>query len=196
MANTVWLVLIAAGAVAGLATGTSGAVTRAALESASSAVTLCLSLIGVMALWCGVMRIAEQAGIARWLARAVAPVTRTLFPSVPASHPAIAAVTMSIAANLLGMGNAATPLGIKAMEELATLSDDGDEASDAMCTFVAICTAGITLVPTTIIAIRTQFGSRSPAEIVAPIILVNVLATAVALMADRFLRPVSRSRRT
>ncbi|MDI7247067.1 MAG: nucleoside recognition domain-containing protein [Bacillota bacterium] len=196
MANTVWLVLIAAGAVTGLATGTSEAVTRAALESAGSAVTLCLGLIGVMALWCGVMKIAEEAGIARWLARAVAPVARMLFPSVPASHPAIAAVTMSIAANLLGMGNAATPLGIKAMEELATLSDDGDEASDAMCTFVAICTAGITLVPTTIIAIRTQFGSRSPAEIVAPIILVNVLATAVALMADRFLRPVSRSRRT
>ncbi|MDK2930613.1 MAG: spore maturation protein [Bacillota bacterium] len=192
--NSVWLSLIAAGVITGLLTGTSEAVTRAALESAGSAVTLCFGLIGAMALWCGVMKVAEEAGIARWLARMVAPAARLLFPSVPARHPAIAAVAMSITANLLGMGNAATPLGIKAMEELAALAGDREEASDAMCTFVAICTAGITLVPTTIIAIRAQFGSGSPAEVVAPIILVNLLATTVALIADRFFRPISRTR--
>jgi len=192
--NAVWLVLIAAGVITGLVTGNGEAVTSAALESAGSAVTLCFGLIGAMALWCGVMKIAEEAGIARWLARMVAPPARVLFPSVPRDHPAIAAVAMSIAANLLGMGNAATPLGIRAMEELATLPGSRDEASDAMCTFVAICTAGITLVPTTIIAIRSQFGSTSPAEVVVPIIIVNLLATAVAIIADRFARPVSRSR--
>ncbi|MFZ5925062.1 MAG: nucleoside recognition domain-containing protein [Bacillota bacterium] len=195
MINTVWLSLIAAGVITGLVTGTSETVTKAALESAGTAVALCLGLLGVMALWCGVMKVAQEAGIARWLARMVAPVARLLFPSVPRTHPALAAVTMSIAANLLGMGNAATPLGIKAMEELAALSERKNEASDAMCTFVTICTAGITLVPTTIIAIRGQFGSRSPAEVVGPIIFVNVLATAVAIIADRFFRPVSGTRR-
>lgn len=194
MVNAVWVSLIAAGVITGLLTGTSEAVTRAALDSAGSAVTLCLGLVGAMALWCGVMKIAEEAGIARSLARVVAPAARLLFPSVPARHPAIAAVAMSITANLLGMGNAATPLGIKAMEELAALAHDKEEASDAMCTFVAMCTAGITLVPTTIIAVRAQLGSRSPSEVVAPIVLVNLLATTVALIADRFFRPVSRSR--
>ena len=194
--NAVWLFLIAVGVVTGFLTGTSDEVTRAALESAGSAVTLSFGLIGAMALWCGIMRIAEEAGIARALARAVAPVAKVLFPSIPERHPAVAAVAMSITANLLGMGNAATPLGIKAMEELAALAGHTDEATDAMCTFVAMCTAGITLVPTTIIAIRAEFGSRSPAEVVAPIILVNLLATAVALIADRFFRPASRRRRT
>ncbi|MCR4401266.1 MAG: spore maturation protein [Firmicutes bacterium] len=193
MASAVWLFLIAAGVVTGLFTGTSEAVTRAALDSAGSAVTLCLGLIGAMALWCGIMKVAEEAGVARSIARLVAPAARLLFPSVPARHPAVAAVAMSITANLLGMGNAATPLGIKAMEELAALSRDKGEASDAMCTFVAMCTAGVTLVPTTIIAVRSQLGSRSPSEVVAPIILVNLLATLVAVIADRFFRPVSRS---
>lgn len=195
MIDTVWLALITAGIITGLVTGMSEAVTKAALDSAGSAVTLSLGFVGVMALWCGVMKIAEEAGIARWLARMVAPAARVLFPSVPRNHPALAAVTMSIAANILGMGNAATPLGLKAMEELASLPGRKGEATDAMCTFVAMCTAGITLVPTTLIAIRGQFGSRNPAEVVAPVIFVNVLATTVAIVADRFFRSIAGSGR-
>ncbi len=195
MVSTVWLALIATGVIAGIATGTSEAVTGAALDSAGDAVTLCLGLAGVMALWGGVMKVAEEAGLARSLARMVAPMARLLFPSVPRDHPAMAAVTMSLAANLLGMGNAATPLGIKAMEDLARLSEAKDEATDAMCTFVTMCTAGITLVPTTIVAVRARLGSANPAEVVGPIIVVNILATAAALLADRFFRPVSAGRR-
>ncbi len=194
MMNAVWLALVAGGVLTGFITGRSDAVTKAALESAGSAVSLSLGLIGATTLWCGLMKIAEDAGMTRWLARAMAPLTRRLFPSIPEGHPAGAAIAASFAANILGMGNAATPLGLRAMEDLASLTPGQDEANDAMCTFVVMCAMGMTLVPTTIIAVRAQCGSSSPAEVVAPIILVNTLGMAVALMADRFLRPISRGR--
>ena len=192
MINGIWLTLIVLGVLTGIATGTSDAVTTAAIESANRAVNICLGFIGIMTMWSGLMKIAECAGLTRWLAKLFAPVARLLFPSVPDDHPALAAITMSLAANLLGMGNAATPLSLKAMEELASLNGERDVPSDAMCTFVAISTAGITLVPTTVIAIRTQYNSYNPAEVVMPIILMNVLATFVAILADRFFSRVSR----
>jgi spore maturation protein A len=192
MINTIWLTLIVLGVLTGIATGTSAAVTTAAIESANRAVNICLGFIGIMAMWNGLMKIADSAGLTRWLAKLFAPVARLLFPSVPDDHPALAAITMSLAANLLGMGNAATPLGLKAMEELASLNEEGDVPSDAMCTFVAISTAGITLVPTTIIAIRAQYHSYNPAEVVMPIILMNIVATFVAILADRFFSRVSK----
>jgi spore maturation protein A len=193
MINFIWLTLIVLGVVTGIATGTSGAVTAAAIEGGNQAVNICLGFIGVMTIWSGLMKIAESAGLTRWLARLFAPLAKLLFPSVPDDHPALAAITMSLAANLLGMGNAATPLGLKAMEELASLNDASDIPSDAMCTFVAISTAGITLVPTTIIAIRAQYHSYNPAEVVMPIILMNIVATLVAILADRFFGSVSKS---
>jgi spore maturation protein A len=192
MINTIWLTLIVLGVLTGIATGTSAAVTTAAIESANRAVNICLGFIGIMAMWNGLMKIADSAGLTRWLAKLFAPVARLLFPSVPDDHPALAAITMSLAANLLGMGNAATPLGLKAMEELASLNEEGDVPSDAMCTFVAISTAGITLVPTTIIAIRAQYHSYNPAEVVMPIILMNIVATFVAILADSFFSRVSK----
>jgi spore maturation protein A len=192
MINGIWLTLIVLGVLTGIATGTSAAVTTAAIESANRAVNICLGFIGIMTMWSGLMKIAESAGLTRWLAKLFAPVARLLFPSVPDDHPALAAITMSLAANLLGMGNAATPLSLKAMEELASLNEERDVPSDAMCTFVAISTAGITLVPTTIIAIRTQYHSYNPAEVVMPIILMNILATFVAILADRFFSHVSK----
>jgi spore maturation protein A len=194
MINTIWLTLIVLGVLTGVATGTSADVTKAAIESANEAVSICLGFIGIMTMWSGLMKIADSAGLTRWLAKIFAPVASLLFPSVPKEHPALATISMSIAANLLGMGNAATPLGLKAMEELASLNEKKDVPSDAMCTFVAISTAGITLVPTTIIAIRAQYHSHNPAEVVMPIILMNILATFVAILADRFFRPISKGR--
>jgi spore maturation protein A len=191
MINTIWLTLIVLGVLTGIATGTSAAVTTAAIESANRAVSICLGFIGIMTMWSGLMKIADSIGLTRWLAKLFAPWARLLFPSVPDDHPALAAITMSLAANLLGMGNAATPLSLKAMEELASLNEERDVPSDAMCTFVAISTAGITLVPTTIIAIRTQYHSYNPAEVVMPIILMNIVATFVAILADRFFSGVS-----
>lgn len=191
MINTIWLLLIVLGVLTGIVTGTSADVTKAAIESANQAVNICLGFVGIMTMWSGLMKIADSAGLTRRLAKLFTPVTRLLFPSLPKDHPALFAITMSVVANLLGMGNAATPLGLRAMEELASLNKDGDVPTDAMCTFVAISTAGITLVPATIIAIRTQYQSYNPGEVVMPIILVNILATFVAILADRFFRPVS-----
>ncbi|NLS45130.1 MAG: spore maturation protein [Firmicutes bacterium] len=192
MINIIWLALIILGVLTATVTGTSAEITGAAINSANAAVNICLGFIGIMTLWSGLMKIADLAGLTRWLAKVFAPVVRLFFPSLPKDHPALGAVTISIAANLMGMGSAATPLGLKAMGELSRLNKAGDIPSDAMCTFVAISTAGITLVPTTIIAIRTQYYSRNPAEIIMPIILTNIIATLVAILADKFFSPISK----
>ncbi|MHB1126850.1 MAG: nucleoside recognition domain-containing protein [Bacillota bacterium] len=192
MVNLIWLVLLLSGiAVAGL-NGRIEVVTTAALSSAKMAVTIALELIGLMALWLGLLRIAEEAGLVRALARIVRPATTRLFPSVPRDHPAMGAIIMNLSANILGLGNAATPFGIKAMQELQTLNKRPEEASDAMCTFLALNTSCITLIPATIIGIRVAAGSRDPTEIVGPTIFATALAMTVAIIVDRLFRARQR----
>ncbi len=194
MLNAVWIGLIVIAVVVGAATGRLDAVTRAAFDSSRGAVELAIGLVGVMALWLGVMKIAEEAGIVRVLARLLRPVARRLFPDVPADHPALAAIVLNVSASWLGLGNAATPLGLKAMEELQTLNPAKDTASNAMVTFLALNTSSITLVPATIIAVRVTLGSANPTEIVAPTILASACATVVAVGAAKLLErlPVFR----
>jgi len=187
MLNAVWIGLIAVAVVVGAATGRLDAVTKAAFDSARGAVELAIGLVGVMALWLGVMRIAEEAGLARALARLLRPAARRLFPDVPADHPALAAILLNVSASWLGLGNAATPLGLKAMEELQKLNPAKDTASNAMVTFLALNTSSITLVPATIIAVRVTLGSANPTEIVAPTILASACATVVAVTAAKLL---------
>jgi len=187
MLNAVWIGLIAAAVVVGAATGRLDAVTKAAFDSARGAVELAIGLVGVMALWLGVMRIAEEAGLARALARLLRPAARRLFPDVPADHPALAAILLNVSASWLGLGNAATPLGLKAMEELQKLNQAKDTASNAMVTFLALNTSSITLVPATIIAVRVTLGSANPTEIVVPTILASACATVVAVTAAKLL---------
>lgn len=141
-------------------------VTSSALNYAATAVNIALGLIGIMALWLGVMKIAEEAGLIKIIARVVRPITRFLFPDVPSDHPAMGAMIMNISANMLGLGNAATPFGLKAMEELNKLNTQKDTASNAMCTFLAINTAGLTLIPAQAIAVRAAAGSSDPAIII------------------------------
>ncbi len=148
------------------------------VDSAKTAVTLAIGLIGIMALWLGVMKIADQAGLTAALARALRPITTRLFPDVPADHPAMGAMVMNISANILGLANAATPLGLKAMEELNKLSKKAGTATDAMCTFLVINTSNVQIIPATVIAIRASAGSSNPTEILGPVIV----ATAVALI--------------
>ncbi len=148
------------------------------VDSAKTAVTLAIGLIGIMALWLGVMKIADQAGLTAALARALRPITTRLFPDVPADHPAMGAMVMNISANILGLANAATPLGLKAMEELKKLSKKAGTATDAMCTFLVINTSNVQIIPATVIAIRASAGSSNPTEILGPVIV----ATAVALI--------------
>ncbi|MDD8018268.1 MAG: nucleoside recognition domain-containing protein, partial [Bacteroidota bacterium] len=138
------------------------AVTRAAIDYADTAVTISLGLIGVMALWLGIMKVGEAAGLLIALTKIVAPITKRLFPDVPPDHPAVGAMIMNIAANMLGLNNAATPLGLKAMEELNKLNPKVGTATNAMCTFLVINTSGLTLIPATAIAIRVGLGSADP----------------------------------
>ncbi|HVN75521.1 MAG TPA: nucleoside recognition domain-containing protein, partial [Thermoanaerobaculaceae bacterium] len=169
-------------------TGRLDAVTKAAFDSARGAVELALGLIGVMALWLGVMRIAEEGGLVRALARLLRPLARRLFPEVPPDHPALLAILLNVSASWLGLGNAATPLGLKAMDELQKLNPTPDTASDAMVTFLALNTSSVTLVPATIIAVRATLGSSNPTEIVAPTIIASACATVVAVGAAKLLQ--------
>lgn len=187
MINYIWYGLIAIGIMTGIATGNVQAITEAALNNARTAVDLSLGLIGVMALWLGIMRIADDAGLVKKLSIALKPVMVRLFPDVPGDHPAMGAILMNIAANVFGLGDAATPFGLKAMKELQSLNGDEETATDAMCTFLAINTSSVTLIPATIIAYRAAAGSANPAEIIGAAIIATTASTTVAIIAVKFL---------
>ena len=189
MLNYIWFGLMLIALLIGAFTGKGEAVSNAAVESAKTAVDISLGLIGVMTLWLGVMKIAEAAGLVTLLGRALRPVLRWLFPEVPADHPANGAIVMSIAANMLGLNNAATPLGIKAMEELQTLNDgDRETATNPMVTFMALNTSGVQLIPSSMIAVLLAAGSKNPTWIIAPGIAATFIGTTAAVLAAKFLQ--------
>jgi spore maturation protein A len=171
------------------------AVTAAALDYAATAVNIALGLIGVMALWLGVMKVAEEAGLLKILTRLLAPVTRRVFPDVPADHPAIGAIIMNTAANMLGLSNAATPMGLKAMEELNKLNPKVGTATNAMVTFLAINTGGLVLIPATAIAVRAAAGSMNPGLIIGTSIVGAGCATVTGVVASRLLQRLPRYRK-
>lgn len=168
------------------------AVTQAALEYAGIAVNIAIGLIGIMALWLGVMKVAEEAGLLYVLTRALAPVTRRLFPDVPPDHPAVGAMIMNIAANMLGLSNAATPMGLKAMEELNKLNPKVGTATNAMVTFLAINTGGLILIPATAIAVRAAAGSANPGIIIGTSIVGAGAATIAGILASKLLQRLPR----
>jgi spore maturation protein A len=179
MLNYIWFGLMAVALVVAIFTGNAAAVTKASVDSARTAVEISLGLVGIMTLWLGIMRVAEQAGLVSMLSRALRPISRLLFPEIPPDHPAIGAMIMNIAANMLGLSNAATPLGIKAMEELQTLNPEKDTASNAMVTFMALNTSGIQFIPATIIGVLAAAGSKAPTVII-PTTLVATFCGAIA----------------
>jgi spore maturation protein A len=186
--NVIWLGLIVISIVVAAMTGRMEAINAAAFEGAKTGVTVSLGLLSVLAFWMGMMRIAEKSGLLELLARVLSPIIQVLFPDVPKGHPAMGYILSNMSANLLGLGNAATPMGLKAMEELQKLNPDKQNASPAMCTLLAINTASITIIPTTMIAIRMQYGSVNPVEIVGTTLLSSFAATIVALLIDRMYR--------
>ncbi|HWQ62744.1 MAG TPA: nucleoside recognition domain-containing protein [Negativicutes bacterium] len=194
MINLIWLVLLAGGIIYAGLNGRIGLVTPSAITAAESAVALAIKLTGVMCLWLGMMKIAERAGLVRLMSCLVGPFIRRLFPSVPPGHPAMGAIVMTVSANMLGLGNAATPLGIKAVQELQKLSRDRETATPAMCTLLALCTTGFTLVPATVIALRAAAGSQDPAEIVGATLVVSLAAAFAALTVDRICRAIFAGR--
>lgn len=162
-------------------------VTNAVLEYAGTAVTIALGLIGIMALWLGVMKVAEEAGLIKIIARSLKPFTKKLFPEIPSDHPAMSSMIMNISANMLGLGNAATPFGLKAMEEMEKLNTNKGTASNSMVTFLAINTAGLTLIPATAIAVRAASGSSNPAIIIGTTIFGALCATVAGVTAAKII---------
>ncbi|MEI8343002.1 MAG: nucleoside recognition domain-containing protein, partial [Verrucomicrobiota bacterium] len=153
MLNYIWLGMVLAAVLLGGHSGKLKELTEGAFDSAKMAVTLAIGLIGVMSLWLGIMRLAERSGLVQVIARGLRPLTLRLFPDVPKDHPAIGSIVMTIAANMLGLSNAATPLGLKAMGHLESLNPRPGTATNAMCTFLAISTSSVQLIPATAIAI-------------------------------------------
>src|SRR5512132_1569621 len=189
MLNYIWFGLMAIALVVAAINGSAEAVTRGAVESASGAVQIAIGLVGIMALWLGMMRVAEAAGLVTLVGRALRPVLRWLFPEVPAEHPAAGAIVLALAANMLGLNNAATPLGIKAMEELQELNPDKDTATNAMVTLMAITTAGVQFIPASMIGVLAAAGSTNPTAIIAPTIVATFIGTIAAIVAARVLQP-------
>ncbi len=185
--NFVFVLLFVAAAIAGAVKGDVRAVGQGAFDGAAQGVTLAIGLVGVMALWLGLLKVAEKSGLVDKLARAVRPVFRPLFPGVPDGHPAISAMLLNIAANMLGLGNAATPFGIKAMEELEKLNPTPGTATNAQVLFLAINTASLQLVPTTVIALRVSAHSTDPAGIILPCLLASFCALTVAVLSTKVL---------
>ncbi|AKL96970.1 spore maturation protein A [Clostridium aceticum] len=188
MINVIWFLFIAVGIIVGAFTGNIEAVTDAAINSAKTAVDISLGLIAVMALWLGVMKIAEVSGLIKTIAKGLRFIMVPLFPDVPEDHPAMGAMVMNIAANILGLGNAATPLGLKAMQELQEINPHKDTASNAMCTFLAINTSSVTIIPATVIAIRAAADSASATEIIGPTIIATAASTIAAVIAVKLLQ--------
>jgi len=164
------------------------AITQAAIDFANTAVEIAIGLIGVMALWLGLIKVAEEAGLVKVLTRLLAPITKRLFPDVPSDHPAIGAIIMNTAANMLGLSNAATPMGLKAMEELNKLNPKAGTATNAMVTFLAINTGGLILIPATAIAVRAASGSANPGIIIGTAIFGAGCATVTGVVASKILQ--------
>src|SRR3954468_17995227 len=186
MVNYIWVFMTVVGFIFALVNGTMMEVNKAIFDGAKEAVTLCIGLISVLVFWLGMMRIAEESGLLERLSKLFRPLVKRLFPEVPVNHPAMGYILSNMISNMFGLGNAATPLGIKAMEELKKLNGGKPEASRSMVTFLALNTASITIIPTTVIAIRINYHSSSPTEIVVPTIIATILSAIGAILIDRY----------
>lgn len=194
MLNYIWAAMIILGVVFGAVTGNMKEVTEAALDSAGEAVSLCITMAGVMALWVGLMEVAEKSGLLLKLTKKLSPFISFMFPRIPKGHKARDYISTNIIANILGLGWACTPAGLKAMEELAKLEEErgnpayggsgGKEraASNEMCTFLILNISSLQLIPVNMIAYRQQYGSVNPAGIIAPAIAATLVSTAVAII--------------
>ncbi len=186
MVNYIWVGMTVIGLAFAFVNGTIQEVNEAVFNGAKEAVTLCIGLISILVFWLGMMRIAEDSGLLVKLSRLFRPIIVKLFPDVPPNHPAMGYILSNMIANMFGLGNAATPLGIKAMEQLKKLNDNKDNASRSMITFLSINTASITIIPTTVIAIRMNYNSASPTDIVGPTLVTTFISCIGAIIIDRY----------
>lgn len=187
MLNYIWAMMILIGIVYAALTGNMKEVTSAALDSAGEAIALCITMAGVMALWMGLMEIAKDSGLINIMTKKIGPFLTFLFPKIPKNHPAREYIATNIIANILGLGWAATPAGLKAMEELSKWKEEKEHgnnrvASAEMCTFLIVNISSLQLIPVNIIAYRSQYGSVSPTAVIGPGLVATLISTVVAII--------------
>ncbi len=192
MMNYIWVAFVVIAVIAGGVTGNIEAVLNNVFDFADTAVGIALDLIGIMAFFCGLMKVMERAGLCEKLGKAIAPVMRLLFPDVPADHPANSAMALYFAANILGIGNAATPFGLKAMAELQTLNPTKGIATNAQCMLMAISTTSITLIPVIAMSLRAAVQTEGAAEIIAPVIIATTISTITGITFTLLFQRVKR----
>ncbi|MDD3236464.1 MAG: nucleoside recognition domain-containing protein [Candidatus Gastranaerophilales bacterium] len=188
--NFIWFLLIFISIIIGAITGKLPDVVNAILEGAKTSIDVVLAIMGVMVFWLGIMKIAEKSGIIKVISKIIQPVAKWLFPEINSESKAIGDVALNFSANALGLANAATPIGIKAMEEFQKENINKSSASDAMCTFLAMNTAGFQLIPATVIAILAGFGAKNPTEIIVPTLIVTTFAFCSAIFIAKILKKI------
>ncbi len=188
MINILWFLLIIIGFIVAAINGNMDQISPAIFQAVTDSVDLMIKLLGPMALWLGLMNIAKESNLTELIAKLLRPLIKLIFPDIPRNHPAVAAIILNLTANILGLGNSATPLGIKAMNELQKLNNDSDKASNAMCTLLALNTSSITIIPAMIISLRAANGSNYPAIIITSTIFATTISTITALILDKFFR--------
>lgn len=193
MLNYIWAGMLITGIIVGAMNGRIDEVTKAIITSSQNAIELSIGLLGVMCLWTGLMGIAEKSGIIEGIAKILRPLIKFLFPEIPKNHPAAGAIVMNLVANFFGLGNAATPLGIKAMKELQKLNKQKDTSTNAMSTFLVLNTCCVQFIPATIIAVRASAGSKNPAGIIGTIWVATICGTIVGIIAVKFFSAVYKS---
>lgn len=189
--NYIWYFLILISIICAAITNNMQALLNGIIDGAQKSVEVALYLAGIMAFWLGVMKIAEKSGLISLIARFLTPIAKLLFPQIPKNNPAIGDIAMNFTANAFGLSNAATPIGIKAMEELQKLNEEKTSASNSMCTLLAMNTAGFQLVPATVIAVLAAFGSKTPSVIIIPALIVTTIAFVSALIIVKILEKIS-----
>jgi len=179
--NVIWLILIAVSVITAALTGRLEELTMAIFEGAKTAVEISLYLLGIVSLWLGITKIIEDSGLIHRISHLFRPLITRLFKTIPDDHPAISSITLNMLANLFGLGNAATPLGIKAMQDLQTLNEEKDTLSFEMMLFIVVNTASVQLLPFTVVGILSSFGAVNPSGIVLPTICATVISAVIAL---------------
>ena len=185
--NYIFYLLVASAIIYGIINGKADAMSSAMFEGANLAVKIAFSLIGIMTFWLGIMRVAQKSGFTEFLAKIVSPIMRFLFRDIPPQHSANADITMSISANALGLTNAATPIGLKAMQSMQELNEDKDRASDSMCLFLGMNTAGFQVIPATVLAVLVGVGAKNPTDIILPTLIVTSIAFVSAIVVAKVL---------
>ena len=190
--NYIFFILIALSILIGIWNNTLNEVISAMLSACNTAVKISFSLIGIMAFWLGIMRIAEKSGLIKIIAKLLKPIAKLLFPDVKEESEVIGNIAMSVSANALGLTNAATPIGLKVMKELQEENPKKDEATDAMCMFLGMNTAGFQIIPATVIAILVGVGAKNPSEIILPTLIVTLLSFLTAIITALILKKLWR----